>query len=96
MDFKTLPPDAQKRYLKLEKFMFSGRKVTLKKASTTLKIQFYEAFMFYSHMLKNHKTSIEQGVYCTQEPVALCPTCKKQKNEVTDTSVCRDVFHYIK
>lgn len=62
---------------------------SLAQLAKELKITYYKALLWYSHMLKFYADH--------QRPPAdhLYPTCGKQKNEVTDFSLCRDVFHYI-
>jgi Zn finger protein HypA/HybF involved in hydrogenase expression len=76
--------------LKHEIFSLESLKnFSLAQQAKELKITYYKALLWYSHMLKfyaDHK-----------RPPAdhFCPTCGKQKNEVTDTSKCRDVFHYL-
>ena len=98
MDFNTLTPENQKKYLALEKKMFAPKKPKLVSACHILHIYFYEGMMWYSHMLKNHASPIEKTDVAIPVPAHLmetCPTCGKTKYAVNDMKTCRDVFHYL-
>ena len=102
MKFDDLTPENQTKYLALEKKMFGKRKFKLANACTSLHIPFYEGMMWWSHMLKNHTSPIPPTpVYSSKTATApeaapdLCPSCGRTKEAVTDTDVCRDVFHYV-
>ena len=101
MDFNTLTPENQAKYLALEKKMFSGKKPKLQSACHSLKIPFYDGFMWWSNMIQKHQSPVSEPKPYPKhapEPVseaAVCPTCGKLKNEVTDMEICRDVFHYL-
>ena len=102
MKFDDLTPENQTKYLALEKKMSGKRKFKLANACTSLHIPFYEGMMWWSHMLKNHTSPIPPTpVYSSKTATApeaapdLCPSCGRTKEAVTDTDVCRDVFHYV-
>lgn len=102
MDFNTLTPENQTKYMALEKKMFGKRKIKLANACTSLNIAFYEGMMWWSHMLKNHTSPIppmpdysKKTTQALEAAPDLCPSCGRTKEYVTDTDVCRDVFHYL-
>lgn len=101
MDFNSLTPENQEKYLALEKKMFSDRKPLLSTACKQLRIPYFEGFMWWSYMQKNHASPIPEPVIYAKKPAAtdsgqpLCPSCGRSKDAVTDTHICRDVFHYI-
>ena len=102
MDFNTLSPTNQAKYIKLEKKMFGEKKYKLDSVCKKLNIPFYEGMMWWSHMLKNHPSPIPPTPVYSKKPTsapepapALCPSCGRTKDAVSNTHQCRDVFHYV-
>jgi hypothetical protein len=76
--------------LKHEIFSLNSLKdLSLHSLAKKLKISYEKALRWYSHMLKFYADHRRPPADHT------CPSCGKLKSDVTDYSICRDVFHYM-
>lgn len=60
-------------------------------------INYHTALDYYSHMLKSiHAENLKHELESNSvQELPTCPTCGKLKDEVSEVSICRDVFHYL-
>lgn len=100
---QNLSASSKAKYKLLKKHLFelnTLEKFSLSGIATEIGISYTVALNWYSHILKEIQTrNIDKAKKLQQTDDAMmhnlkCPSCGRLKQDVTDLSVCRDVFHY--
>lgn len=79
----------RQKYDALEEAIFARKRLdelSLKNLCKELDIPYNNSLKWFSHMLKHYNPAMS---------APRCPSCNKRKSEVSDMTVCRDVFHYL-